>query len=375
MARHGPGLVATVLLLLPTQAEAQEAPRELSLLDVTPIRIGEVDGGSGVLFVGIVGATLLPSGELAVGDGGGHAVYFFDQAGRHTRTIGRDGAGPGEFRLMTWFGPCANGDLLAIDVVLGRATSLGPAGEVKQTISTPDWFRFNRVLSCGTAKEIIVLADHPRRLGAPGRVTRFPAALLRFTLGSEVADTLAVTTGSEFYFATSVQAYSPYPLGSTAHAAATGTLAYLAQSDESTVRVMDLRTRRTRTIPHGLSRGPVTAAAWRAAKAEIIDRQPMPRTRRTLAQVLDEAPTPRSHPALMDLRTDQAGRLWLRAPHEGTTAVWRVLGPTGEHLASVRIPANAEPLEIGQRHIVALERDVLDVQRILVYRFRDPLIP
>jgi hypothetical protein len=368
-------LTGVALLIAVRGVVSQAAPVDISLLHSDPIRIGEADGRTGPLFVGVVGATLTPGGELVVADGGDHVIHFFDRSGRPLRSVGREGAGPGEFRYMAWFGGCVDGDLLAIDVVLGRATVLDPRGGVRRTLETPEWFRFNRVLSCGAGKVLTVLADHPRSLGPPGRVTRFPAAVVRFELGTARPDTLAALAGTEFYFASGVQAFSPYPFGATAHAAAGGRFLYAAQDDEPFIRVVDPAARRSRTIEHRLPRPPVTAAAWRSAREAIIDRQPLPRTRQVLAQVLDEAPAPRSHPAFLELKADQDDRLWLRLP--STPAVtWRVLDPSGRHLADVELPARTEILEIGRTHLIALERDDLDVQRILLYTFpADPLTP
>jgi hypothetical protein len=206
MPRPGRALIVLRILLLNLAClglaaggavAAQPAPVVVSLLEADPARIGDEDGASAVLFVGIVGAALLPSGELAVADGGDHAIHFFDRSGALVRSVGREGAGPGEFRLMSWFGRCADGDLLATDVILGRATVLDPTGQLRETVATPEWFRFNRILACGPGKQLVVLADHPRgRLGEPGKVTRFPAALVRFTLGSDRADTLALVAGT-----------------------------------------------------------------------------------------------------------------------------------------------------------------------------------
>jgi hypothetical protein len=367
-------LTVVAWLLAVTGAASQAAPVHISLLESHPIRIGGIDGQVEPLFVGIVGATRLPSGDLVVGDGGDHAIHFFDGSGRWLRSVGREGAGPGEFRYMAWFGRCADGDLLAVDVVLGRATILDVRGEVRHTVDTPEWFRFNQVLSCRAGKTLTVLADHPPRLGTPGRVTRFPAAVVEFELGATRVDTLAALAGTEYYFASGVQAFSPYPLGAAGHAAAGGRILYAAQNDEPFIRVVDLASRRSRTIEHGLPRPPVTAAAWQGARSAIIDRQPLPRTREILTRVLDEAPIPRSHPTFMELTSDEDDRVWIRLPSADSATTWRVLNQSGRHLADIEVPNRTKILEIGRTHLIALTRDELDVQYILVYIFPIELI-
>lgn len=94
-----------------------------------------------------------------------------------------------------------------------------------------------------------------------------------------------------------------------------------------------------------------------------------------LEQVLEEATVPRTHPSSMDLKSDRAGRLWVRLPADGPSTTWMILTPQGEHIASLALPSSVEPLDVGSQDLIAVERDDLGVQRILWYTLPAPFPP
>jgi hypothetical protein len=60
-------------------------------------------------------ATRLDNGNFAVADAYARAFLVFDSLGKHVRTVGRRGAGPGEFQDLAWIGQCERGKLYAFD--------------------------------------------------------------------------------------------------------------------------------------------------------------------------------------------------------------------------------------------------------------------
>jgi hypothetical protein len=65
---------------------------------VEELRIGTKDGDGPDSFGMIQSFAVFPDGMMAVFDGTVPAVRLFSADGKHTRTLGRDGAGPGEYR-------------------------------------------------------------------------------------------------------------------------------------------------------------------------------------------------------------------------------------------------------------------------------------
>lgn len=67
-------------------------------LDATPVMsVGDVGESDSVVFARVTDARRLPSGVLAVADGGAQAILLFDSTGTQYAKLGRRGRGPGEF--------------------------------------------------------------------------------------------------------------------------------------------------------------------------------------------------------------------------------------------------------------------------------------
>lgn len=69
-------------------------------------------------------------GEQIVAIADRHAVHFLDLSTGEQRSVGREGAGPGEFQSIQWLTFADDGALVAHDPSLGRLTFLSPSGEV-----------------------------------------------------------------------------------------------------------------------------------------------------------------------------------------------------------------------------------------------------
>ncbi len=369
-------LSCLTLAAVASTASAQHAPATISLLRHRPITIGSVEGPPETLFAGIVGVVRLPSGLIVVGDGGNQVIRFFSGAGKHVRSAGRQGRGPGEFMNLRWLGACPNDELLAVDPALGRFSVISATdGRLLRTVPMQTWLRGNQLLSCGAGQQMVALLDQPREIGEKGKVMRAPAALVRFRLDSESSDTLVRVPGTDYYFALRVPGFSALPLGGHAYAASGGGTIYVAQNNESRIQVINAATGQLRAIEHGLRRRRLTAAAWREAKLEMVEQFPLGRTRKLVADVLAEAPVPATQPAFLDLKADRVGRVWLRVPSSTSLTTWRVLDAHGRHLASVTMPSRVEPLDISEQHVVGIARDSLGVQTVVVYTFPRPFIP
>jgi hypothetical protein len=150
---------------------------------------------------------------------------------------------------------------------------------------------------------------------------------------------------------------------------------FVAQNDETLIHVFDRRSGRNFTFPHRLTAIPVTASSWEAAKAELIASLPLARTRKLASDVLAEATRPDRQPAFIDMKADRAGRLWVRLPASSPLTPWRIYDTDGKFVASMSLPSAMQPLDIDETRIVALERDSLDVQRIVVHTFPRPFLP
>jgi hypothetical protein len=85
-------------------------------------------------FARIVNVLLLTDSGVIVANGGSKELRFFDAGGRFVRHVGRDGAGPGEYRFLDRVFRLAGDSLGVYDFSLRRLTVLSPEGAFARTV-------------------------------------------------------------------------------------------------------------------------------------------------------------------------------------------------------------------------------------------------
>ncbi|HEX7239023.1 MAG TPA: hypothetical protein VF263_02055, partial [Longimicrobiaceae bacterium] len=101
--------------------------------------VGVADGDPAYQFGRVVGALRLPDGTLVVADRQSRELRFFDRDGRHVRTAGGKGGGPGELQSMHRL-LRARGDSVAVwDDQSSRLSLFSPRGDfVRSTTVEPE---------------------------------------------------------------------------------------------------------------------------------------------------------------------------------------------------------------------------------------------
>ncbi|HEV2735173.1 MAG TPA: hypothetical protein VGV85_10055, partial [Longimicrobiaceae bacterium] len=95
--------------------------------------IGMLDGPPQYQLGRVTGAVRLGDGTVVVGDDQSKDLRFFDRAGRHVRTVGREGGGPGEFKAVGSL--AALGDSLVVgDYNNRRVTVFAPDGKLVRAV-------------------------------------------------------------------------------------------------------------------------------------------------------------------------------------------------------------------------------------------------
>ena len=94
------------------------------------LQIGVVDGEPAYQFQSPGHAALLASGEILVAEGGANELRVFDEAGRHVRSFGRSGSGPGEFEFLSDFQLLDADSILVVDYNARRVSVFAPQGDL-----------------------------------------------------------------------------------------------------------------------------------------------------------------------------------------------------------------------------------------------------
>ena len=93
------------------------------------------DGASAVLSVRSLAFT--PTGQVLITDGRNKRVLEFDADFVRARLIGREGAGPGEYRLPRQAVVAKDGSIIVLDAQLTRTVTFSATGESKSAQQTP----------------------------------------------------------------------------------------------------------------------------------------------------------------------------------------------------------------------------------------------
>jgi hypothetical protein len=98
------------------------------------LRIGVREGPAAYELFDVVGSTRLSDGRLVVANGGAGEIRYYDATGRHLRTSGGRGGGPGEFRRLRKIFRHTADSLLASDRSAERLSLFDPTGAFVRTV-------------------------------------------------------------------------------------------------------------------------------------------------------------------------------------------------------------------------------------------------
>lgn len=351
--------------------------RTVSLIGTPTLVVGSAEGPEEHLLSGVVGATLLPDGGLAVADGSLQRILFFDASGQLRRIVGRDGDGPAEFRFLRWLGRCTSGGVMgAFNGAPPSLTLLSYSADSSNRRPLPSQLSFQQPLGCLHPDTLLFALEGPTTALPPGRSSTEPTAVVREIRGRDL-DTLASGRGRTYYFSRRMPgAYADVPLRPTTLAAVGTSRLFVVESGSDSIRALDLRGIHRSTLVLGLRRAESSQAHWEHSVRERRSREPLQRTRLIVDSVLAELAPPRELPMIADIATDFGDRIWVKTFDNYLTpfATWLVISPAGRQVARVLTPGTLRPLEIGSGYLIGVLRNVDDVESVALFRFQ-PLPP
>lgn len=341
------------------------------------VDVGLAEGDAAYQFGRVAGALRLDDGRIVVADGQANELRWFDATGRHLKTAGRKGGGPGEFdglhavlRLP--------GDSVAAWEWSHRLSVFGPGGDFVRSrrIEPP---REGMILNAqGVFPDGSVLAAPGGSLifNTGAGVVRDTSALLRYAADGAGVDTLGRFPGTQMFSMSGTDnggwaSIAPVPFGTATFHAVHGGRLYVADNSRFEVSVHDGRGKLLRRFraPHRTEPlTPAEVARYRevqlaAAGESGFERQVQERT-------LAAMQFPETKSAFADMRVDRTGAVWLREHAIGSDAPgrWTVFAEDGTLLGTVELPAGLRVLEIGGDYVLGVWNDELDVQHVRLHR-------
>ena len=325
----------------------------------------------------VADAFRMPDGRIAVANGGTAEIRVYDQSGNHLWNSGRDGEGPGEFRMLVRLLAYRVDSLAAADLRLRRVSIFDGEG------------RFYRSLSIGTPTaaspqlEAVLpdgsfLVKHHKFAGGPG-ITRDTALFVRVSPDGALFDTMAVVGDMRRFSVADGEGVltGGQPFSPVASARAIGDRILYGDGEEFEVRI--------RSLAHpGGEFGEETVVRLQRASRELTDeevgeyksrhlsRRRAPERQRIHQRMMDVTPFPDRMPAYESFQPDADGNLWVASflwPEAGPR-MWVVLDPEGVSLGTVITPAGLRVTDIGSDYLLGVSRDSLGIERVEVYALR-----
>lgn len=338
------------------------------------VDVGVVEGAEAYQLSDVTDAALLSDGRIAVANGGTQEVRYYDPEGRHLRSVGGEGGGPGEFQGLSTLDRLAGDSLLAYDFRQGRASLLGPDGEFVESHSF-EGLTFSSLR--GRLANDTLLLQSAMVFGSGGVTPRDgtyqdSVVLLAADRRGTAVDTFRRFLGPEYYMQTSGRGFrvGTLPLGRRTVVAVGDDRVYAGYSGRYEVRAFDPRGEPVRIVRLAAPARPVTEEVVERVVDERLEGIEDEDRRREMRSMYEKMPAPEALPAFEAMAVDEAGRLWVKdfsLPGEAESQ-WTVFGREGRVVATAVLPSRFTPYEIGEDRVLGRWRDELDVEHVRLYR-------
>jgi hypothetical protein len=359
------------VLTIPEDAAVPEwpAPEEPELI------IGEAAGPSEYELYDAVDGFLLEDGRIILANRGSRELRLYDEAGRHLKSVGREGGGPGEFESLSAVAWIPGDTLAAWDWSAKRLTLYDDSlGLIRVLTPDSDGGLFPRLAGAFDDGTFALVAGHDfMALAQAGSGVREDSILLlRIDMASgAIVDSLGPYPGQQSYLemGEGQMWIRGLPFGREEWVAAAAGRLFAGDDRTGEVKVYGPRGRMQRVVRMAHDPAPVAREDIERYRQEALadveaDRLAEERRR------LDRLPAAGTLPAFDHMFVDRSGRIWLQEPASRTEDArrWTVLDSSGRPAGRLTLPAGDSPLDAGPDYVLIHSRDALDVERVLLLR-------
>lgn len=294
-------------------------------------------------------------------------LLVFDPKGTFVRTLGRNGLGPGEYKLITRVGIAADGTLLINDFSTLRLTELKPSGEIRRVVP-----HLGRPSATYEVEPVTLLADgrilagfwqlRPNRVDSGLKVGAFdrdPAPLSLYDSSGQFLETIHTWPGLERIRG---EMRLPPPFARTTLVQGRGSYVAISQTDSLDLTLLAEAKPILRLI--GATSGQTPTSSM-VAQWEHHTRADLGDDAEIYLQAIQGAPQVPALPTLGGLGIDDRGNVWLGAyslPSD-TIRRWTVLTPQGEVIGQLTLPTAPGRALPGFRDVLDIFGDRLAILR------------
>lgn len=342
--------------------------------------IGLANGAAAYQFGRVSGAVRLSDGTVVVADAQSRQLRFFDRSGRHVRTVGREGGGPGEFNNMNPL--TAMGDSLVVgDRSNQRVTVFAPDGSLVRAVPLEAAGTDGFLRPVGSLRDgsLLVVSGGRSRGEASNGISRDSITVLRMPPGGAPRP-LGRFAGDEMFTQGQGGAVmmAPRAFGLSAEVVAVPDGFFYGSTDSYRIGRYDADGKLLRVInvqrePRKVTPDDIERYKEGRRQASAQSGRP-PQVRQILERNLEAMAFPETLPAYSEIRADPAGNLWVSdyriTPEE--PGQWTVFSPEGRMLGTVATPERMRVLDIGQDYVLGAWADDLDVEHVRMYALEKP---
>ncbi len=346
--------------------------------------VGEMEGAVEYQLFHALDATRLSDGTVAVANSGTSEIRFFDSNGRHIRTVGRSGGGPGEFSdkhglraLGHWMGDT----LYTWDLYAQTLSVFSPDGEFVRSNrlrNTNRMYFMSRMYGGGMFGDktlALALIDPTggadRSEGMQTRIVRY----VRFSADGDSIVSLGDYEGAEWFIRFNPDGQGmrmtqpPFGREMTARAAFDRLFVATGKGYEIQVYRPDASLEMLIRKNHPAVAVTAEMRDWALEQQLAAVANHSANFQATLRRDYADMTMPEFLPPYRTIQVDENGNLWVREYLVGDDApdLWSVFDSTGVWLGTVELPQGLEVFEIGDDYVLGRMEDELEVERIVIY--------
>ena len=340
--------------------------------------IGEDEGAEHQWFSSIRGAGLLSDESVVAVDRNSAEVRIYDKTGRHLRSMGRHGEGPGEFRdpFLLWI---TAGDTLWVgDYSPWRYNLFTPQGEFVRQVNLSPMLVDPPSSGGGVLDNGYSVNTSSKRARRENFSVADTLIVLVYDPEGDLVGNLARIPDRTSGMVSDAENFWLFPLfQSFAEVDASGSAIVLGHGSETEVRVLDDEFNLRLIVRWSESDREVTSADVRAWREDYIERRSQwaePDWRDfDDARISPERPVADLFPAIRGIMIGRDGRIWVRQydrPREDRG--WLAFDPDGGFLCHLpsRIPGSVR--EFGADYVLLQRESELGIHSLHLHRLEVP---